>query len=277
MILSLALLCSARAGEPEEPEGSPPEASDEPADQPADEPADEPDDTLSRFRTPFEVLAERAIGTASTPVEFSWRRSRVQLAATGNHYFELNNFNTIRAGGAARIPTGGMLLELGLSYAWVWDTPSSELLALTPYRQPGHPRRLELDAMLGVPLAEGVVTTFPRVFPAVQLVFSAYGGLRYLIYPGGFEGMRFREAAGALLSPALTETEVANLDDVRLDAMQVDTGRYGLMAGFGNDIYFKQGLFVAPRALFAVPLLAPVSGTSLLLWADFSLAIGVAL
>lgn len=249
---------------------------DAPADESGSDDA-EPEDDLSRFRTPFDVLAERAIGTASTPVEFSWRRSRVMLAATGSHYFELNNFNTIRGGGMARFESSGLIFEVGLSRAWVWDTPSSELLALTPYRQPGRPKRLEVDFNVGMPLAEGVVTTFPRAFPAVQLVFNAYGGIHYLIYPTAFQGLKIREVGAAIVAPALSEAEIDNLDDKRLDAMQVDPGRYGLMAGFGNDIYFKQGLFISPRAMFSVPLLAPISGSQLLFWADFSLAIGVAL
>jgi hypothetical protein len=266
-LYAILLLASAHARDTAEEEPAPDESPDDA----------EPEDTLSRFRTPFDVLAERAIGTASIPVEFSWRRSRVMLAATGNHYFELNNFNTLRAGGMARFPNDNLIVEVGLSRAWVWDTPSSELLALTPYRQPGRPKRMELDFNIGFPLAEGVVTTFPRIFPAVQMVFSAYGGLHYLFYPTGFEGLKIREVGTALISPFLTEAEIENLDDKRLDAMQIDTGRYGLMAGFGNDIYFKQGLFISPRAMFSIPLLAPVSGTNLLLWSDFALAIGVAL
>ena len=46
------------------------------------------------------------------------------------------------------------------------------------------------------------------------------------------------------------------MDDDRLDAMEVDSARYGLMGGFGNDFYFKQGIFVAPRVMFSRPVLA---------------------
>lgn len=237
---------------------------------------EESDDPLSRYRTPFGVLVERTIGTSSRPVEFNWRRTKVQVAATGNHLFELNNFNSLRAGGLARFPAGGGIFELGVSYVWVWDTPSSELLAFTPYRQPGRPERLELDLTVGYPLAEGVVTVAPRFFPAVELVFNAYAGLRYLFYPGTFDGMRPREVAGALASPFLTDSEIEQLDERRLDAMQVDSGRYGLMVGVGDDIYFRQGVFVAPRLMMAVPVLQPASQTELLFWADLSLTIGVA-
>jgi len=237
---------------------------------------DDDDDALSPYRVPFAVLADRTIGTASQPVEFNWRKSTVQVAATGNHYFELNNFNSLRAGGMARFPAGGGIMELGLSYVWVWDTPSSELLAFTPYRQPGRPNRMELDLTLGLPLAEGVVTTSPRIFPAVQMVFNAYAGLRYLIYPTAFKGLKPREVAAAIVSPLLSETELDNLDDKRLDAMQVDSGRYGLMVGVGDDLYFRNGLFFSPRLMMALPIIAPASGTDLLFWADLSLIVGVA-
>ena len=198
----------------------------------------EEEDPLSPYRVPFAVLVERAIGSTSQPVEYNWRRAKVLVAATGDHLVELNNFNSLRAGGMARFPSRELLFEVGLSHVWVWDTPSSELLALTPYRQPGRPRRTELDFTVAFPLAEGVVTTFPRYFPALQMVFNGYAGIRYLLYPGGFEGMRLREVGGALLSPTLTRTELNNLEDRRLDAMQVDTGRYGVMVGIGDDIYF---------------------------------------
>ncbi|MEL6348999.1 MAG: hypothetical protein AAFV53_38195 [Myxococcota bacterium] len=242
----------------------------------AEEPTGEDDDVLAPYRLPFEVLAERAIGTASTPVEFNWRDTTAQIGLSGHHPFELNNFNSIRGGVVGRFPAQTLMFEVGVSYVWVWDSPSSELLALTPYRQPGRPPRTEIDFTIGVPLAEGVVTTYPRFFPAVQLVFSAYAGVRYLLYPTAFSGMRIGEIAGAVFSPTITRSELDNLEDNRLDAMQVDPARYGLLAGVGNDIYFRQGLFISPRLMLAVPILAPATETELLLWADISLAVGVA-
>lgn len=236
-----------------------------------------PEDPLAEHEQPFEVLVERAIGTTSRPVEFNWRDTRVHLAAQGNHYYELNNFDSLRAGLMARLPSEGLIYELGLSYVWVWDTPSSEQLAFTPYRQPGKPKRLELDFAIGLPVAEGVVTTFPRWFPAVEMVFSPYVGLRYSLYPLSMNGLKPREIGAALLSPTLTQTELDNLEYRRLDAMQVDPGRYGLMAGLGNDFYFRQGLFLLPRVMFGVPLLAPATETDLRWWADLSLAVGIAL
>ncbi|MFZ5479438.1 MAG: hypothetical protein ACOZNI_21920 [Myxococcota bacterium] len=238
--------------------------------------AEPDDDPLAPHRVPFPELAERAIGTASQPVEFNWRRTKVHGAATGSQLFELNNFNSLRVGGLARFPTGGALVELGVSYVRTWDTPSSALLALTPYRQPGRPDRMDVDLAVGFPIAEGVVTVAPRFFPSLQLVLNAYVGLRYQLYPDAFEGMKAGEVFGAVLSPALTEAELDNLEDRRLDAMQVDTGRYGLTVGLGNDLYFRQGFFLSPRASFSLPVLAPASGTELLFWGDVSLAVGFA-
>ena len=150
------------------------------------------------------------------------------------------------------------------------------MLALTPYRQPGRPNRAELDIQLALPLAEGVVTTFPKIFPAVQMVFNAYTGVRYVFYPTGFQGLKVGQIAGAVINPTLTQTEIDNLDDNRLTSMATDPGRYGVMLGMGNDIYFKQGVYVSPRFMLAVPILAPASQTNLLLWADFTLAVGMA-
>lgn len=237
----------------------------------------EEEDPLSPYRARFDVLTERAIGTTSVPVEFNWRRTNVHVAATGSFLFELNNFDSARLGGMARFPSNALVVELGLSYAHVWDTPSSQLIALTPFRQPGRPKRMELDFNVALPLAEGVVTAVPRLFPAVQMVFNAYVGARYSIYPTGFAEMKPGRVATAIISPALLEEEIANLEDARLDGMAVDPGRYNLMLGVGNDLYFKQGLFISPRMSMAVPLLAPASQTQLYVWADLSLAIGMAL
>ncbi len=231
---------------------------------------------LSPYRTRFDDLAERTIGTASKSVAFNWRRTDVQIAASSSFLFELNNFNSWRGGARVRVPTEGSILEFGANYVRVWDSPSSELLALTPYRQPGRPDRVELDFTFGYPLAEGVVTTAPKFFPAVQLVFNAYAEFRYLVHPTGWPNLRPGEVVTALLSPRLSQDEIDNLDRARLDAMQVDPGRYGILLGFGNDLYFEQGVFISPRLMVAVPLLAPATETDLLVWADFTLAVGMA-
>lgn len=245
-------------------------------DPPASDTAQEGDDTLSEYRLPFSVLAERSIGMTSKPVEYNWRDGRYQIAATGSHYFELNNYSTMRAGAMIRLPSEGFIYELGLSKVWVWDSLASEQLALTPYRQPGRPPRLELDVTVGLPIAEGVVTAVPRRFPAAQLVFNVYVSFRYSIYPSSYAGIRGRELASALASPTMSEAEIENLETRRLEAMQIDTARYGLMAGVGNDLYLSQGIFISPRVMFAVPLFIPVNESDLRLWADFSLAVGVA-
>ena len=250
------------------------------ADDPQEDTAEDTDgseDSLQRYRTPFPVLTERVLGTASRPIEFDWRRTRVHLGAAGSELFELNNFDSLRAGGVVRIPSNNLLYEVGVGWVFVQDTVGSELLALTPYRQPGRPRRVALDFNIGIPLAEGVVTTAPRWFPAVELVFSGYAGLRYAWYPGAGEDLRFRDRVSAAVNPRVTKPERQNLDAARPDAMRVDPGRYTPMVGFGNDIYFRQGIFVNPRASLAVPVLAPISNTSLRWWGEFTLCVGVAL
>jgi hypothetical protein len=269
--LTPSLLALLAAGSWAQEEPAAPPAQEEPP--PAEEAAEDP---LEPYRTPFDVLANRTIGTVSRPVEFNWRKSPVHVTGTFGYVAELNNFNTLRVGAAARFPTGGLLVEVGVSGVQVWDSLSSELLALTPYRQPGRPDRYELDVSVALPLAEGVVTVRPRFFPAVQMVFSGVADFRYLLYPHGFDELTVRQVAGAVLAPALTAAELANLEDRRLDAMEVDPARYGILAGFTNDLYFKSGFFLSPKVLVAVPLLAPANGTKLFVWPEVSLALGVA-
>lgn len=275
MILSAWLATAALAADPPvtPPDPAAPAAPPVSADPAAPAASGDP---LSPYRIPFDELVERTIGTASKPVGFDWRRTKVGVAVTGDQLYELNNFNSLRVGGVARFPTGGLLVEVGASYVHTWDTPSSEQLALTPYRQPGRPTRMELDFAVGLPLAEGVVTLRPRFLPSAELVLNAYAGLRYCLYPGAFAGMKAGQVFGAVLAPSLTTSELDNLEDVRLDAMAVDPARYGLMVGLGNDLYFKQGVFLSPRVTFAIPVLAPVTQSDLLFWGDVSLAIGLA-
>ena len=270
MIRSLALVALAVA--------CPAWAQDAPEEEPATAaPSDEPEDPLSRYRVPFKVLTNRTIGTASVPVAFDWRRTKVHVGATGSFLFELNTFNSAAVGGLVRLPGPKTLMEIELRYVRVWNSESSRQLALTPYRQPGRPSRLELDAMVALPLAEGVVTTVPRIFPAVQLVFNATLGFRYSINPTGYAHLTPRQVGTAIVSPSLSPEEIENLERSRLAAMEVDPARYGFMAGFSNDIYFERGIFVSPRVQFAIPLHVLITESRLPFWLETNLAVGMAL
>ncbi len=248
-------------------------SSDPDADAPVG-PTVEEDTSLEGFRKPLDVLAERTIGTAAKPVAFNWRRTTAHVGVTGSFLFELNTFNSMRAGLMGRFPAGSnVLVETSVSYVRTWDTPSSRLLALTPYRQSGRPNRAEIDIAVGYALAEGVITAVPKWFPPVQMVFNGYAGFRYRLYTA-WSGMRPGQVAGAIFNPSLTDIEIDNLEDNRLAAMQVDPERYALLVGLGNDIYFKQGFFVSPRVMIGVPLLAAASGSDMLAFADFTIAVG---
>ena len=258
---------------PVEEEASPPEPL---PDVPFSPPTPDEGPSIERYRVPFAVLADRAIGTTSTPVEFDWRRNKVQVGVWGSFLSELNNFNSLRGGALVRLPSKGLIWEVGLSYVAVGDTAASRDLALTPYRQAGRPRRGELDVGVAAPLAEGVVTTVPRWFPAVQMVLQGYVDLRYRVYPTAYRGMTVGEVARSIVDPQLSPLERNNLEEARLQAMTVDRERFGLLMGVGNDFYFKPGLFLSPRVMFSVPLLAPVTETQLLWWSDAQLAVGAA-
>jgi len=251
--------------------GAPALAQEEPASEAPEE------DPLSRYRVPFRVLTNRTIGTTSVPVAFDWRRTKIHVGATGSFLFELNTFNTASVGGLVRVPGSGVLTELEVRYVRVWNSESSRQLALTPFRQPGKPSRLELDATVAFPLAEGVVTTMPRIFPAVQLVFNATLGFRYASYPLGYRNLRPGQVFQSILAPNLQPEEIENLEDARLAAMQIDPARYAIMAGFSNDIYFERGIFVSPRVRFALPLHVLYSDSQLPFWLDVNLAVGIAL
>ncbi len=236
-----------------------------------------PDKTLTRFRKPIQALTERSIGRSSRRVRFDWRRSAVMLGAMGALPAELNNYDTLKAGGFVRFPSDGVLIELGLSYAWVSGSVSTEKLALTPYRQPGRPDRVELDVSLAYPLAEGIVTAFPRFVPATELVLNAHAQFRYLIYPGGYADLDFTDTLKALVSGQLSEAELNNLEDDRLPAMEIDPARYGVLAGLGNDLYFASGFFYSHKFLVVVPLLNFLTETELGYGYELNVSVGFAL
>lgn len=231
-------------------------------------------DVLAPHREAFPLLVERSIGLVSRPVLFDWRRSPAQLGLQGALPFELNSFHSLRGGLHLRLPSEAVLVELDLAWVEVWDSPNSEQLALTPYRQNGRPSRLELDALVALPLAEGIVTPRFALLPPAQLVLSGLLGLRYELFPTGFQGLKPGQIGRALIAPQLTEEELDNLEWERLDAMSVDPARYALVAGLGNDLYLRSGLYISPRLICSLPLLASLTETELLWWAELSLGLG---
>ena len=271
------------------PEGQPSEAderapSPSPSPSPSPPPSEDtapvdrkPDQTLLRHRTAFDVLTERTIGRTSRRVRFDWRRSTVHFGATGALPAELNNFESLRAGGFVRFPGAGMLFEASASYVWVRGTESTERLALTPYRQPGRPNRLELDFSGALPLAEGLVTALPRLVPAAELVLNAHAHFRYRIYPRGYADMGLRDALKAVVSGSLSDAEQENLESQRLPGMEIDPARYDLLAGLGTDVYFQSGLFFSHKMLVAVPLLQFINDTKLGFGFELAVSMGIAL
>jgi hypothetical protein len=231
------------------------------------------DNSLQRYRTPFEVLTERTIGAASRAVRFDWRRSSFQLALTGSQLLELNNFTSGRLGLLLRKPFGDLMAELGVAWVFTGGSPSSDTLALTPYRQVGRPSRLEIDLNAAYPLAEGVATARVGFFPATELVFSIDAGLRYRYYPGELSGQSFGDVAKAVLAPRLSSDELDNLEGRRLPGMRIDPSRYDLLLGFSLDLYFGSGGFLSPRVMVA-PSFTGASETKLGWWWELTLGAG---
>ncbi|MGI5861529.1 MAG: hypothetical protein ACOX6T_05665, partial [Myxococcales bacterium] len=232
------------------------------------------DNTIARHRAPFEVLTERMIGEASRAVRFDWRRKTVGIGAIGSQLLELNNFWSARVGGFARVPFSSLVTEVAVTWVFTRGSESTERLALTPYRQVGRPSRLELDVNVGFPVAEGVATAWPSFLPPLELVFSLDVGFRYIYYPGALSGAGFREVAGAIFSPQLNDRELENLEEDRLPAMEVDGGRYNLLAGGSLDLYFQSGFFLSPRVMVALPIMSQFTGSGLGWWWELSLGLG---
>lgn len=237
----------------------------------------EPDTSLSRYRTAFEVLTERAIGSTARRVRYDWRRSSVQLGAHFGVPAELNNYDSLRAGGQIRLPNGNLLLSLDLSYVWVRESRSSRFLALTPYRQPGRPSRWELDFGLSYPLAEGIMTASLGFVPPTELVFSILGQLRYFVYPRGYRDLTWGETFLSIVAPRLSNKERNNLEKEQLPGMALDPARFGVLTGLGTDLYFQSGAFISVETLVAIPLLSGATDTQMLFGLELDVSVGVSL
>lgn len=240
------------------------------------------DHSIDRFRSPVEALTEGMIGSASRPVRFDWRRSTVTLGAVGSDLIELNNFQSFGGGVFAKKAFGDLLGDIAVTWIHTTGSDSTDKLALTPYRQAGRPDRIEIDVNVGYPLVEGVVTPNLLWMPPAEMALFFDGGLRYLLYPwalGGLPAFSLTEASigTALVAPALTDIEVANLEPSRLPGMEIDRGRYGALAGFELDVWLQPGVVVAPRAMLALPLVSLASGSKLGWWWELSLSVGYAL
>ncbi|HET6344561.1 MAG TPA: hypothetical protein VFH51_06490 [Myxococcota bacterium] len=237
------------------------------------EPAPSP---LEPYRTAFEVLTERMIGTVAQPVRFDWRNVTTEVGVVAGQVLELNSFQSKRLGIEVRVPMAGLLGHVALQRVWSSGTPSTDLLALTPYRQTGRPTRFELLLGVALPVAEGVVTAWPSFVPATQMALSVTAELRYLFYPGALGGASFTEAAKAALAPRLTERELTQLDSRRVPGMRLDSARYALLMGLSLDVYLHQGFYVSPRIGLALPVWGGMTDSDLGCWWDLGMGAGYA-
>ena len=234
--------------------------------------------TLEDHRTALQALNEHFLGTASRPVRFDWRKSPVMFVGRVTEVVERNTFGQWQLGLMARKAFGDILVDGGVNAYFAFATDSSQQLALTPFRQAGRPNHFQLEANVGYAVAEGVVTPVLGFLPPAELALVAWGGARYLIYPATFTGGgSATDVAASLVSPQLTEGEIIRLENSGPAGMQIDRARLHALVGASLDVYLQPGVIVAPRAMVALPLLAPVTGTELGFFWELGISVGYAL
>ena len=239
--------------------------------------ADDATDVVAASRTPIQAMNEHFLGSTSRAVRFDWRRSPVTLGLGVSELVEKNTFGQWRAGVFGRKAFDDVIVEVGVNVYQAYDTPSSQTLALTPFRQAGRPNHLEIDANIGYAVAEGVVTPLTSFMPPAELALVALGGVRYLGYWQTFVDRTPQDIGLALVSPQLSESERDQLDVDAPGAMLVDPARLHTMAGLSLDVYFQPGFYVAPRAMVAIPVLVPITASQLGFFWELSLVVGYAL
>lgn len=235
-----------------------------------------PDASIESQRAPLDAVSEHFLGSTSRAVRFDWRRRTVTVGVLGSEVLERNTFGTFRVGASGRKAFGDVMVEAAVTYFHPVATEASEQLSLTPYRQAGRPWHLEIDVNAAYPLAEGVVTPVVDLVPPAELAFFVIGGVRYLFYPRSFVDQKPLDTLTDLALPALTAEELRGIEPSATPAMLVDTARYHTLVGLMLDASFQPGVVVSPRALIALPVLAPVTGTRLGLWWELSLFVGFA-
>jgi|GEM_PF-986239 len=257
-------------------DGAPASLDVAPAAPPVEAPTAPPvdDDVVARARTPVQALTEHFVGSTARAVRFDWRRAPVMVGLSAGEVVEKNNFSAQRYGLLGRKAFSDLILEVGVQLYLSDDTASSELLALTPYRQAGRPAHLELDLNLGYAIAEGVVTPLAAFMPPAEVALVALGGVRYLGYWQTFPDRPIQDIGLSLASPQLSQIELERLDRDAPEAMAIDPARLHALVGLAVDTYLQPGLWVSPRAMLAVPVLVPVTNTSLGLFWELTLAVG---
>ncbi len=234
------------------------------------------DSSIEMHRTPVDAMTEHFLGSAARAVRFDWRRSTAAVALYGSELLERNTFGSYRIGATGRKAFGDVMTEVAVTYMRPVATEASNQLALTPYRQNGRPWHVEVDVNAAYPLVEGVVTPLFDFVPPAEVVLMGVGGFRYLFYPLSFAKQKVIDTLPDLAFPALTAEELQGIEPTALPGMLVDRARYHTMAGLMLDVYFQPGFLISPRALIAVPILAPVTQTGLGLWWELSVALGYA-
>lgn len=234
--------------------------------------------TLEVNRTPLQALNEHFLGTASRPVRFDWRKSPSMFVFRLNEVQERNSFGQWQLGLGWRRAFDDLIFELGANAFFAYDTPSSQLLALTPFRQAGRPNHFQLEANVGYALVEGVVTPQWSWLPPMQMVLVGHAGLRYLVYVESFTGGRSAtDVAGSLVSPQLTVEELTALERTAPEGMQIDPARLHAMVGASLDVYVQPGFLISPRVSVSPPLLSPVTSSQIGFFWELGFAVGYAL
>jgi hypothetical protein len=231
-------------------------------------------DVVARSRTPIQALNEHFVGSAARAVRFDWRRSPIIVGASISEVVEKNTFGQWRVGAFGKKAFDDLIVEVGVALYQSYDTPSSQSLALTPFRQAGRPNHLEIDANVGYAVAEGVVTPLASFIPPAEVVLVAVGGARYLGYAQSFVDRDIQAIALDLASPQLSTAELDRIEQDALGSMLVDPARLHAMAGLSLDVYLQPGLMLSPRAMVAIPVLVPVTNSSLGLFWELSFAAG---
>ncbi|NBW82094.1 hypothetical protein EBR21_10125, partial [bacterium] len=181
---------------------------------------------------PFPELIERTLGVAGKPVRFDWRhRSQLYFLDVGQPV-EYNNFETGRVAASVFFPSSDVSFGFGVAKVSVSSTPSTDAIALMPYRQLGRPGRWEMQAGAFYPVAEGVVTFRQPMLPAAQMVFSLAADVRYLIYPSLFSTSDIKGGLKSMLSTTLSSSQLDTLTNTAPPGMRVDPGKVNLLAGF---------------------------------------------
>jgi len=195
----------------------------------------ETDDVQS---VPIGQLLPQIMGFAERPAVHRWRKSTITIRPMIGQISEQNNFNSSHLGLLLDFPGDSFSFQLGFRKIDVTDSFSSRQLALTPFKQPGHAARKEIQIGMKMPLIEGIGSQIYDIIPQSQFVFHGLARLNWHLYPKAWQDEDFTDILQGLFKTEIGGSEYRSIQESSPSALLPSRSRHSIGAGFAVEQYY---------------------------------------